>query len=74
MKTLLEIKNHYAQDQGFPDWEGLQSDCQHLCGEMEMHMDEICIRAQKVALEKAAENFFMDWHKSIITNPENLIR
>lgn len=58
MKSLQEIKNTYAIEQGFPDWEGLQCDCQHLCGEMEDHMDEICIRAQKAADNELIENHF----------------
>lgn len=83
METLQEIKEDYAQEQGFHDWEGLQSDCRHLSGKMESHMDKICIRAQKVALEKAAESlqqcscsFYNDYQsqKKQITNPENLIR
>lgn len=80
MKTLQEIKNTYAIEEGFYDWEALQSDCQHLCGEMESHMDEICIRAQKVALENAADNVWNNGGEDVekicpsITNPENLIR
>ena len=74
MKTLQEIKNTYAIEQGYEDWGDLQDDNLSDGEEMEMHMDEICIRAQKEALEKAAENFYMDWHKSTITNPENLVR
>lgn len=90
MKTLLEIKNNYAQEQGYEDWKGLQSDCRHLSGKMESHMDKICIRAQKAYGEKIKESvstfiesdltvndIFIDDYVNIIskiTNPENLIR
>ena len=54
MKTIQEIKENYAQEKGFTDWEQLDI----LSGREEItkHIDEICIRAQKAALEKAAEN------------------
>lgn len=58
MKTLQEIKNNYAQEHGYEDWEGLRiefyGDARPL--RIEGFMDEICIRAQKVALENAAES------------------
>ena len=82
MKTIQEIKENYAQEQGYEDWEQLEmrtwSDEQ-----MGIHWTEICMHAQKEALEKAAENakiemdFQLDWHsinKESITTPENLIR
>ena len=73
MKTIKEIKNHYAQELGCKDWQDLimktWSD-----DDMEKYYDEICIRAQKLALEKAAEYFDMYWNKSVITNEQNLIR
>jgi hypothetical protein len=82
MKTLQEIKNHYAQEQGYEDWEDLIEDNWKTIL-MESHMNEICIRAQKLALEKASENATMlfdavyDWHavnKESIINENNLIR
>lgn len=51
LETLQEIKNEYAQEQGYEDWENLQSDTLSDGEEMEEHMNEICIRAQK-ALKK----------------------
>lgn len=89
MKTLQEIKNNYAQELDCKDWQDLimktWSD-----DNMEKYYDEICIRAQKEALKKAAENAKMtaldfmcdcgqsynDWSidRNSITNPENLIR
>ena len=83
MGTLLDIKNNYAQEQGYDDWRELQGFHSRNPREIESHMNEICIRAQKLALEKAAENATMlfdavyDWHsvnKESITNEENLIR
>lgn len=59
MKTLQEIKNQYAQEQGYDDWESIQFDTLSEGEEMEDHMNEICIRAQKAALENAAEKY--DW-------------
>ena len=88
METLETLKNNYAQEHGYEDWENLQLDTLSEGEEMEGHMDEICIRAQKEALEKAVENAklvplqgigFIDFSKQMldkhsITNPENLIR
>ena len=83
--NLQSLKNTYAQEQGYPNWNELR----HLRGISEVvdgYMNEICIRAQKAALEKAAENaktttafasriterIIVD--RASITNPENLIR
>lgn len=55
MKTLQEIKNTYAQEQGFEDWESVRSKPGYI---VESHMDEICIRAQKVADNELIENHF----------------
>lgn len=87
MKNLQEIKNTYAIEQGYEDWTGLRDENANYGYDMEMHMDEICIRAQKLALEKAAKNVDSDYTFayssernrydeviSSITNPENLIR
>ena len=88
MKTLLEIKNHYAQEQGYKDWlEYVYAVNTNQAG-FEQVMNEICIRAQKAALKKAAIEFekIQVWNMSrngisktpitrhLITNPENLIR
>lgn len=53
METLETLKNTYAQEQGYEDWENLQFDTLSEGEEMENHMDEICIRAQKAALENS---------------------
>jgi len=89
MNTLLEIKNHYAQEQGYEDWGLFAYDVENEI-EMEDHMNEICIRAQKAALEKAAKagrrvDFVNECtcgqiklnfgiDYNTIINPENLIR
>ena len=79
---LQTIKNNYAQEQGYEDWEDLIEDNWKTIL-MESHMNEICIRAQKLALENAVENAKIemdlqtDWYfvnKESITNEENLIR
>lgn len=80
MKTLQEIRENYAKENGFADWEQLDM----LAGRQEIneHIDEICIRAQKEALEKASDNLmyktvndrFAVIDRTSITNPENLIR
>lgn len=88
MKTLQEIRENYAKENGFADWEQLDM----LAGRQEIneHIDEICIRAQKLVLENAAENartktvtvqgqdeYIHDDEvvdRTSITNPENLIR
>ena len=77
---LQTIRNQYAQEQGYDDWNELDM----LSGQEEMtkHIDEICIRAEKAALEKAAKNlrqcsgsFNSDYfsQKASITNEQNLI-
>lgn len=91
MKTLEEIKNNYAQEQGYEDWDNYV--LKHFAlskfsmlatiSVFEQRMDEICIRAQKAALENASENADTEVynggeiigidHKSI-TDPENLIQ
>ena len=81
METILEIKNHYAQEKGYEDWEvyfinhfaSSSFSMTATLSVFEKCMNEICIRAQKAALEKAAEHFDMYCNKSAITNPENLI-
>ena len=74
MKNLQEIKNTYAIEQGYEDWVDLAIHHDLKADRLDQHWTEICIRAQKLALEKAAEYFDMYWNKSAITNPENLIR
>ena len=88
MKNLQEIKDTYAQEQGYEDWKELREELYGNVPELriEKYMDEICIRAQKVALEKAAENVKMGYtsifsndmklvvDRTSITNEENLIR
>ena len=79
---LQTLKNNYAQEQGYEDWEDLIEDNWKTIL-MESYMNEICIRAQKLALENAVENAKIemdlqtDWYfvnKESITNEENLIR
>ena len=53
---LQTLKNNYAQEQGYEDWRELQEFHSRNPREIESYMNEICIRAQKLALEKAAEN------------------
>lgn len=86
MKNLQEIKDTYAQEQGYEDWEDLRiefyGDARPL--RIEEFMDEICIRSQKAALEKAADNSWINGSEfsrcgceidsTSITNPKNLIR
>ena len=56
MKTLQEIKDKYAIEQGYEDWEYLLRKNYWNDGDIELHWTEICIRAQKEALEKAAKS------------------
>jgi len=53
--TLNTLKNQYAQEQGYEDWNDFQNNPWLETEGMEGAMNEICIRAQKAALEKAAE-------------------
>lgn len=52
--NLETLKNNYAQEQGYEDWEQLVM----ISGleEITKHIGEICILAQKAALENATEN------------------
>ena len=80
--NLETLKNNYAQEQGYEDWVDLVIHHELKADRLDQHWTEICIRAQKAALEKAAENANIemdletDWYfvnKESITNPENLI-
>lgn len=61
--TLNTLKNLYAQEQGYEDWCKLEmrtwSDEQ-----MGIHWTEICIRAQKASLEKAADSAEVQHHNT----------
>ena len=52
--NLKTLKNLYAQVRGYDDWDELANSVQDDL-EYDEHWTEICIRAQKKALEKAAE-------------------
>ena len=81
---LQTLKNNYAQEQGYEDWVDFLNYYGGRHPEwFDQHWTEICIRAQKLALEKASENATMlfdavyDWHsvnKESIINENNLIR
>lgn len=73
METSLNtLKNLYAQEHDCEDWDELANSVQDDL-EYEQHWTEICIRAQKAALEKAAEKY--DWinvaDKLPLTLPRN---
>lgn len=85
MKTLQEIKNNYAQEQGHEDWADLYRTAGYYDERVFfMHEDAVIILAEKAALEKAAENSWINGSEfsrcgceidtTSITNPENLIR
>ena len=81
--NLETLKNNYAQEQGYEDWVDLAIHHELKADRLDQHWTEICIRAQKAALEKAAENAYIHYPESnnlnpcvdetTITNPENLI-
>ena len=79
--NLETIKNTYAQEKGYEDWKELREELYGYMTELriEAYMDEICIRTQKLALEKAAENVWNNGGEDVekicpsITNAENLI-
>ncbi len=89
MKSLQEIKNNYAQEYGYEEWDSLWHAHIHKLLDFEIIMDDICLIAQKAALENAAENVTTVHHanqssyeieravhytKHSITNKNNLIR
>lgn len=86
LQTLNTLKNLYAQEMGYKSWSEIMFLNNRNPIAVENHMNEICIRAQKAALEKAAENvktkktgnsgsyFDASVDRTSITNPENLIR
>ena len=84
--NLETLKNTYAQEHGYDDWEQLVIINELHSDRLDKYWTEICIRAQKLALEKAAKNVKMGYtsifsddmklvvDRKSITNPENLIR
>ena len=80
METLELLNNQYAQEHGYDDWEQLVIINELHSDRLDKYWTEICIRAQKLALEKAAENAeCYEYEKgsidsSSITNPKNLVR
>ena len=80
---LQTLKNTYAKEQGYEDWNEFHDFNDHCYPSVfDKHWREICIRAQKAALEKAADylqqcscSLYSDYksQKMQITNPENLI-
>ena len=83
METLETLKNNYAQEHGYEDWVDLAIHHELKADRLDQHWTEICIRAQKEALENAEENacnslelynYEYDTLSKAITNPENLIR
>lgn len=88
--NLTDIKNTYAQEQGYEDWVDLAIYHELKADRLDKHWQEICIRAQKAYGEKIKESvsifiesdltvndIFIDDYVNIIskiTNPENLIR
>lgn len=84
MKTLKEIKEKYAIEQGYEDWASFLNYYGGRHPEwFDQHWKEICILAQKEALKNAAENAWVqmdlqtDWYRvdrTSITNTKNLIR
>lgn len=80
---LQTLKNTYAQEQGYEDWVDLAIHHELKADRLDKHWIEICIRAQKAALEKAEDNacnslelynYEYETLSKAITNPENLIR
>ena len=51
---LNTLKNQYAQEHGYEDWYELANSVQDDL-EYEQHWTEICLRAQKAALENIAD-------------------
>ena len=83
METLETLKNNYAQENGYEDWVDLAIHHELKADRLDQHWTEICILAQKAALENAEENacnslelynYEYDTLSKAITNPENLIR
>ena len=87
--NLQTIKDEIAVEIGYSNFDDYMRELISNCSEYSVERlnkitDEICIRAQKEALEKAAESTSIQYvrpktfnYKEIedfITNPENLIR
>ena len=88
METLENLKNTYAQEQGYEDWADLYRRAGYYDETIFFkHENAVIILAEKAALEKVAENAklvplqgigFIDFSRQMldkhsITNPENLI-
>lgn len=56
---LQTLKNDYAQELDYENWDDFINNPWLEIESMEAAINEICIRAQKAALEKAAEKY--DW-------------
>lgn len=56
MKTLQQIKDEYAIEQGYKDWAHLMIDCCINAFRVERHTDAVNILSQQQALKNASEN------------------
>lgn len=54
--TLQKIKDKYAKEKGYPNWDDLSKEHRYRIVSYEKHMDNICILAQKQVLYNVAEN------------------
>lgn len=80
MKTLEQIKNEYAKNIGYGDWENLDYNVND-SKEFDEHWKNVCVIAQKECLKLAYENdeFYQDSDLAVldydsITNENNIIK
>ena len=65
MKTLQDIKNQYAQEHGYEDWKTFLNYYGGRHPEwFDQHWTEVCIRAQKVALDNAADSAKVQYYNT----------
>jgi len=56
MKTISNIKEQYAREMGYSDWNEVL-DSADLPVELEMHYDRLLVMVAREALKNASENF-----------------
>lgn len=87
--NMQQIKDEYAKEQKYEDWDSLINDCFYFVAELTDVIDEIAKRYAeaccKATLEKAAENATVDLpshrhlhgsknvYKPSITDPSNIV-
>jgi hypothetical protein len=73
MKTISNIKQEYARNMGYVDWNEVL-DSTDLPVELEMHYDRLLVMVAREALKNASENVEIGWkiNKQSILDENNI--